>query len=200
MIRSLIIIGISVIVIVIGISLYLQPDDLKDCDVKPGTSTQCQPVDAIVAVSGGDTGARTDEAIALYKNGWSNTLIFSGAAHDKSGPSNAAAMQTRAIAAGVPASAIYLDEYSETTKQNAENTQTIFADRKMKSIILVTSGYHQRRAGLEFNKRASNVEVVNHPVVQDKDWSAWWWATPRGWWLATSELVKVIAFYVVGTR
>lgn len=199
MIRSLIIIGLAVAALIIALSLYLQPDDLADCDTTPGTSVHCQPVDAIVAVSGGNTPARTMEAIELYKNGWSDTLIFSGAAQDKSGPSNAAAMQSTAISMGVPASAIYLDEYSNTTKENAENTQTIFADRKIKDVILVTSGYHQRRASLEFNKRASDVTILNHPAV-DEDWSVWWWTTPRGWWLATSEFVKIIAFYVVGTR
>ncbi|HEU4830651.1 MAG TPA: YdcF family protein [Candidatus Saccharimonadales bacterium] len=200
MIRLLMIIILSTAAIIVALSLYLQPDNLADCEAIPGTSVRCQPVDAIVAVSGGNTAARTHEAIKLFKNGWSDTLILSGAAQDKSGPSNAAAMRTIALSEGVPASSIYLDEYSETTKQNAENTQTIFADRKIKSVILVTSGYHQRRAGLEFNKRASDVVILNHPARNDSDWSIWWWTTPRGWYLAVSEFTKIIAFYVVGTR
>ncbi len=190
--RYLIIVPILLIGIIVGLSLYLQPDDLRNCNDKISALKPCLVVDAIVAVSGGDTNARTDEAIRLYENGWSDTLIFSGAAQDKSGPSNAAAMQTRAIASGVPKSSILLDETSATTKQNAENSQTLFTERNIKSIILVTSGYHQRRASLEFNKLNSNVTVVNHPVTRDKDWSVWWWTTPRGWALAVSEFFKII--------
>ncbi len=194
MMRYLIIFPLLLIAIILGLSIYLQPDDLRNCNDTVSTLSPCTAVGAVVAVSGGDTNARTDEAIRLYKNGWSDTLVFSGAAQDKSGMSNAAAMQARAISAGVPESSILLDEYSATTKQNAENVQTIFASRNIHSIVLVTSGYHQRRASLEFAKRASSVTVLNHPVSQDKDWSMWWWTNPRGWYLAVSELVKIIAF------
>lgn len=196
MIRSIIISLISVVVITIGLSVFLQPNDLSSCGASVGTASPCKEVDAIVAVSGGDTNARTDEAIKLYENGWSKELIFSGAAQDKSGPSNAAAMRARAIGAGVPATNINVEEYSATTKQNAENTQNIFSKQNIKTVILVTSGYHQKRASLEFNKRATGVTIFNHPVANDKDWSAWWWLTPHGWWLALSEFFKIIAFYV----
>jgi len=198
MTRRLIVLIIIVVAVIVGLSIYLQPDDLSNCGKTPGAGTNCQSVDAIVAVSGGDTEARANEAIALYENGWSDTLIFSGAAQDKTGPSNAAVMKTYAIKAGVPDTAIYLDEYAETTKQNAENSQTIFTKLNIKSVILVTSGYHQRRASLEFNKHTHDVTILNHPVQTDKDWSFWWWVLPRGWWLAGSELVKIAAFYVTG--
>jgi uncharacterized SAM-binding protein YcdF (DUF218 family) len=192
------VIGILVIaaVVIIGLSLYLKVDDLSHCGASPGQEANCQAVDAIVAVSGGDTEARTMRAVELYKAGWSERLIFSGAAQDKSGPSNAAAMKSLAMGAGVPAEDIYLDEYSDTTQQNAENTQTIFSSNNIKSVVLVTSGYHQRRASLEFNKRASDVVILNHPTQTDKDWSIWWWTSLRGWWLALSEVAKIIIFYI----
>ncbi len=200
MIRYLLMFPILLIAIIVGISIYLQPDDLRNCNDKVSSLSPCTTVDAIVAVSGGDTNARTDEAIRLYKNGWSSTLVFSGAAEDKSGLSNAAAMQARATSTGIPKSAILLDEYSETTKQNAENSQTLFASQNIKSIILVTSGYHQRRASLEFNKRAQDVSIVNHPISRDQDWSIWWWTNGRGWSLAVSELFKIIAFNFEASR
>ncbi|MEP7205046.1 MAG: YdcF family protein [Candidatus Saccharibacteria bacterium] len=192
--RYFIIFPVLLIGIIVGLSLFLQPDDLRNCNDRVTTLKPCLAVDAIVAVSGGDTNARTDEAIRLFKNGWSNILIFSGAAQDKSGPSNAAVMKARAIASGVPKSAIVLDETSATTQQNAENSETLFTERNIKSIILVTSGYHQRRASLEFNKTNSGVKVLNHPVARDQDWSVWWWTYPRGWGLAISEFFKIIVF------
>lgn len=198
MIRKLIFLVVSVIAIIIGLSIYLQPDNLSECDKSPGVNSSCNSVDAIVAISGGDTVARANQAIELYKAGWSNTLIFSGDAIDKTGPSNAYVMKQLAITAGVPVESIYIDEKADSTKQNAENTQLIFTELGVKKIILVTSGYHQRRASLEFEKYTKDIIVLNHPVLADKDWSVWWWLTPRGWWLAGSEFAKIIIFKVVG--
>ncbi len=190
-------IGVGVAAVV-GLSLYLQPNDLSVCGEKPSVNVGCNPVDAIVVVSGGDTDARTNEAVRLFNNGWSEMLILSGAAQDKSGPSNAAVMKEIAVAAGVPETAIRIDEYSKNTKQNAENVQSIFSEQEIKKVILVTSGYHQRRANLEFNKRTNDVTILNNPVKTDKDWSWRWWLTPRGWWLVISESTKILVFYTVG--
>lgn len=189
--------------LIAGIGAYLQIDDLADCGTQPSMQTSnCQPADAIVAVSGGDTTARTQEAVALYKNGWATKLIFSGAAQDKSGPSNAEAMRRIALSSGVPNGDIITEEYSATTKENAENTQNILAENEIKSVILVTSGYHQRRAGLEFMARSEgNISLRNHPVASDNQWAGgWWWLTPTGWYLAISELVKISLFYVGASR
>jgi uncharacterized SAM-binding protein YcdF (DUF218 family) len=190
---------LALVIIVVGLSVYLAPDDLVQCKNGPVAEAPCQAADAIVAVSGGDTVARTREAIKLYQAGWAPKLIFSGAAQDKSGPSNAEVMRQEARMAGIPDSAIIIEEYGETTKQNAVNTQSIFGQNNIKSVILVTSGYHQRRASLEFAKR-TDVTLRNHPVAADNQWSAFWWATPIGWFLAVGEFIKIIAFYVGGSR
>jgi uncharacterized SAM-binding protein YcdF (DUF218 family) len=196
MIKTLVGIVLGLAVVIIGLSIYLQPDDLHGCGTTPGINAPCASVDAIVAISGGDTNARADQAISLYENGWAPSLIFSGAAEDKSGPSNAEAMKLRAVAAGVPASHIYIDEDSATTKENATNSDTIFQSHNIKTIILVTSGYHQRRASLEFEHVSHQVKVYNDPVLTDDEWSFWWWVTPIGWWLALTEVAKIIMFYV----
>lgn len=200
MIRFLIGFVILITIIIIAISAYLQPNDITLCNNVISGTGPCQKVDAVVAISGGDTNARTDEAIRLYKDGWTNTLIFAGAAQDKSGPSNASVMRDRAIDAGISASNIFIDEESETTKQNAQNTQSIFQSQNIKTIILVTSGYHQRRATLEFAKYNPDVIVYNNPVSSDHDWSFWWWTTPRGWALAVTELSKIVALNFEASR
>jgi uncharacterized SAM-binding protein YcdF (DUF218 family) len=199
--KAIIAVFVALFIIVMGLGIYLAPNDLAGCENTPSEAKQCRRADAIVAISGGDTAARAREAVALYKNDWGEKLIFSGAALDKSGPSNAAAMRRDALNAGVPDDDIIIEEYSETTKQNAEKTQAILEKNDISSVILVTSAYHQRRAGLEFAKRAGgSVALRNHPVAQDNQWSRIWWLTPGGWYLAVSEFVKVIAFYVGGTR
>lgn len=189
----------ALVIIIVGLTIYLGPNDLASCQDMPSGEAPCQTADAIVAVSGGDTTARTDEAIKLYNNGWAPKLIFSGAAQDKTGPSNAEAMRREAQSAGVPFKDIIIEEYGTTTKENAEKTQAILEQNGIQSVILVTSAYHQRRAALEFNAR-SGVVVRNHPVPNDNQWSNVWWMTPIGWFLAVSEFVKIIAFYLGGSR
>ena len=191
--KYLLIIPVLIVAAIVGLSVFLQPNDFMGCgDAPVAGSGHCSKADAIVVVSGGDTNARTDAGIALYEKGWADTIVFSGAAQDKSGPSNAAAMQQRAIAAGVPEVNILIEELSETTQQNAANTLSIFAENDINKAILVTSGYHQRRANIEFERRAESVTILNYPLAFDQDWSALWWLTPRGWWLAVGEVVKIV--------
>lgn len=189
-----------IIIAIILISRYLGPDDLAKCSAGPSAEKGCEVADVIVAVSGGDTTARTVEAIKLYQAGWAPRLVFSGAAYDKNSPSNAAVMRGIALASGVPDEAISIDEYGRTTKQNAEETANLLESEGISSMILVTSSYHQRRTSLEFQKRFEAVDIRNHPVSQDNQWSMWWWMTPLGWYLALGEVARIILFYVGVTR
>ena len=199
--RIIIAILIVFITLILSISYYLGPNDLAKCEINPGKTAPCQPADAIVAISGGDTNARAQEAIQLYQDGWASLLIFSGAAQDKSGPSNAAVMRQAALDAGIASENIITEDEGETTKQNAEKTQNIFIQHDVSSVIVVTSAYHQLRAGLEFSKRAdSTVDVRNRPVAADNQWSNLWWLTPVGWYLAIGELIKTVIFYAGATR
>lgn len=188
------------IISIVLVTKYLSPDDIAKCTAGPSADDGCHAADVIVAVSGGDTNARTMEAIRLYKDNWAPRLVFSGAAHDEDSPSNAAVMRSIAIASGVPQRAITIDEYGRTTKQNAEETADLLKGEAISSMILVTSGYHQRRTSLEFGERFKNVEIRNHPVGQDGQWSVWWWMTPVGWYLALGEIARIILFYVGVTR
>lgn len=188
-IKAIVLVVVVFFGIVWAISSYLGVDDLKSCGSTPSSKKGCGAADAIVAISGGDTSARTNEAIKLYKNGWGGVLIFSGAAADKSGPSNAKVMEEQAIADGVDPNNIIIDEVSETTAQNATETSNIFKEHGITSAILVTSAYHERRAMLEFDKRATGVKIRGHPVATDDQWGPFWWATPVGWSLAIPETI-----------
>lgn len=197
MIKSVIGVFLVFILLIAGLGVYLGPDDLVSCGAGVDETRGCRKADAIIAVSGGDTSARAAEAIRLYKQGWADTLIFSGAAQDKTGPSNASAMRTLALDEGVPESAILTEDNSETTRQNAEQTKKLLQDNDIQTVILVTSAYHQRRASLEFNKQTdSTIKILNHPVAEDNQWSRLWWMTFQGWWLAGGEFFKIIAFYL----
>ena len=149
--------------------------------------------DAIVAISGGETAARTEEAVRLYKAGYAPLIVFSGAALDPNSPSNARAMANAAMADGVPESAIRLDETSVNTRQNAANVASITEAEHVQSIILVTSPYHQRRALITFRRALGpNAVIINHSSY-DQNWRrSNWWATSYSRNLTLSELQKVI--------
>ncbi len=193
----------ALIVLAVGLSIYLQPNSFALCPYnngEPATREGCGAAQAIVAVSGGDTSARTERAVALYKKGWAPRLIFSGAAADKEGLSNAAAMRLDAIGQGVPPEAILIEEYSENTSEHAAKTRELLAYYDITDIILVTSGYHQRRASLEFAAitTGEGVTIRNAPT-NDRDWGWWWWMTPRGWWLALGEFARIVSLYLSGS-
>lgn len=182
---------ILALVATIVMPIYLGPDDLDGC-VTPGEG-RCQAADAIVVVSGGDTAARTAEGVSLYKDGWAPLMIFSGAAKDPNSQSNAEAMGKQAVESEVPPNNILLEELAMNTEENAKNVADLVKDREIGRIILVTSAYHQRRTNIEFSKKMGDkVTILNHPVKNDSQWSHWWWATPYGWWLGGSELIKIL--------
>lgn len=192
--------GVVVVVSIVAITMFLSADNLRHCGISPSELRGCQPADAIIAVSGGDTSARTQSAIDLYQHGWADLLIFSGAAYDKSGPSNAEVMRRQAVRQGVPEQDVIIEQTSENTTENASNTADIIARHNISSAILVTSSYHQKRTLLEFQAVAPEVDFRSHPSTGDNQWSVWWWTTPYGWYLALSEIVKIIIFFLGGSR
>ncbi len=173
-----------VIIVLVGgyavlISLYLP------------TSDTLQKADAIIVVSGGDTKGRTMHGIDLFEQNWAPKLIFSGAAADPNSASNAKVMMATAASRGVPTEDILLDEFSRDTKENASSTKSIAGSYK--TIILVTSDYHQRRVSSEFKKEyGGSTRFINSPA-KDKHWGRkTWFLTPYGWWISVTEPVKLL--------
>jgi uncharacterized SAM-binding protein YcdF (DUF218 family) len=155
-------------------------------------SQKPEPADAIVVLSGGDTKARTTAGIDLYKAGWANLLIFSGAAADPNSKSNAEVMKEQALSAGVPASSIIIDEKSANTSENARQVSKKISELKLNKVILVTSGYHIRRAKAELQSQNPSLKIIPY-TSKDGNWSPdTWWLTPYGWWVTPAEAIKLI--------
>lgn len=157
--------AITILALLVGIGHYL---DVSDPLARS---------DAIVAISG-DTGARADTAIGLWKAGYAPVLIFSGASSDPQSASSAELMKRTAVAAGIPASSIVVEGTSATTEENATNVAQIMRERGLHTAILVTSPYHQRRAALLFSREfdPAGLAFRNHPA-DDPDWD------PNVWWI-----------------
>jgi uncharacterized SAM-binding protein YcdF (DUF218 family) len=139
-----------------------------------------EKADAIVAISG-DTGARVNTAITLWKQGYAPLIVFSGAAIDPDSVSSAEIMRREALRQGVPESATLIEPASTTTEGNASEVAKLMVQRKLRSAILVTSPYHQRRAALLFTRsfEPSDLVLRNYPA-RDPEWDAdlWWLREP----------------------
>ena len=190
MIKKLIIavlIAIAVVIFIpVAIAIYLSPQD------------SLKKVDAIVVVSGGDTDSRISEGVKLYEQGWAPALIFSGAAAEGD-VSNALAMKRIAISKGVPAANILIEEDSKTTEENAKFTAKMLKTGNFKSIILVTSPYHQRRAYNLFRMElGKDYTILNHSAV-DSNWRKTnWWDSSIARFLTFGELSKIFINFFQG--
>jgi uncharacterized SAM-binding protein YcdF (DUF218 family) len=180
--------AIAIVAVLVGLGHWLEVAD------------PLAKADAIVAISG-DTGARAQTAIALWKQGYAPVLIFSGGSSDPESVASAELMKRTAVAAGVPANAIVVEGTSATTEENAEHVAQLMKTRKLKSAILVTSPYHQRRAAMLFEREFGRASLTfrNHPA-DDPTWdpNLWWTADPPRS-LTFLELAKLGAL-VAGQR
>jgi uncharacterized SAM-binding protein YcdF (DUF218 family) len=94
-----------------------------------------------------DARDRLDAAIALYDRGIAPRLHVTGGGRD--GLTGGGLMQARAIAAGVPDSAITAETLSQSTLQNALFSKPFLTDTP--DFLLVTEGFHVWRSWLSFS-------------------------------------------------
>jgi uncharacterized SAM-binding protein YcdF (DUF218 family) len=180
--------AMAIVAVLVGVGHWLDESD-------PLTKA-----DAIVAISG-DTGARAETAIALWKQGLAPVLIFSGGSSDPESVASAELMKRTAVAAGVPADAIAVEGTSATTEENAQRVAELMKARGLTSAILVTSPYHQRRAAMLFEREFGRAALTftNHPA-DDPDWDPnLWWASDPSRSRTLVELAKLGAL-VAGQR
>ncbi|MFH1749605.1 MAG: YdcF family protein [bacterium] len=174
---------------IVGIGFYLSPQN------------QLEKTDAIIVISGGETKARTREGVDLYFQNYAQKIIFSGAAkdQDRSGISNAQMMANIALDFGVSENAMILEETSKTTFENAKEVKKILEQNNWKSIILVTSPYHQKRTYFSFKKALSEEYTIINRSATDSTWRKnGWWRTKEGWYLSLNEIQKIIYLYTTG--
>lgn len=127
--------------------------------------------DAIVVFAGGvgESGKarggyqeRVKQTVDLYRQGLaSHVIVSSGYAFVFR---EAEVMKELAVALGVPASAILLETTATDTHQNVVNVERILQQHQWRTILLVSSPYHMRRALLTWRKAAPDIRVIATPV------------------------------------
>jgi uncharacterized SAM-binding protein YcdF (DUF218 family) len=118
-------------------------------------------------VAGGSLRARTERAIALYRQGLAPLILFSGGVGEHP-PAEAVVARQLAINAGVPEAACLTEEQSHSTEQNALQTARLLEARNLRQAILVSDPYHLLRAQRYFHRAGVTVFPSPAPLAGRK--------------------------------
>lgn len=172
-------------------------------------SDPLRPAQAIAVLSGGynadgslgsSTVERMDRGIELYRQSYAPVMILSGGDKPPSSPSGrpeAEAMAGYARRCGVPAGAVVIEGRSLSTAQNTANIAAIARAYGWRTVILVTSPYHARRASWMLRDRG--LEVVSAPTVRSEAYSAVGRQRLRVFRLIALEYLKLARYLIFRT-
>jgi uncharacterized SAM-binding protein YcdF (DUF218 family)/lysophospholipase L1-like esterase len=136
--------------------------------------TDAQKADAIVVLGAGVTGPcapntnsvqRVLHAARAWREGWAPIVIFTGHAGTNNDPCRVAdAMAKLAREIGVPATAVFTERFSMSTRENAELTAPLLRWLGVQRVLVVTDRLHMRRASGVFAAQGFDVERRSVPV------------------------------------
>ena len=136
-------------------------------------SNPARQADAIVVFAGGvgESGQagggyqdRVRRALDLYQAGYATHVIFSSGF--RFAFREAEVMRDLAVANGADPGAITLEQAATNTHENIVFTHQILEQRGWRTVLLVSSPYHMRRAMLTWHRIAPDITVIPTPVEQ----------------------------------
>lgn len=138
--------AVAVVLLSIAAFLYLLADYAALGPETDAAGGRALHADAIVVLTGGR--GRAEEGIKLLRSGVADILILSGV--DRTASVDSIYAESRLIKE--IRGRIILEKKSSNTHLNAVEVGKIMSERGLKSMVLVTSGYHLKRARLIFNR------------------------------------------------
>jgi uncharacterized SAM-binding protein YcdF (DUF218 family) len=120
--------------------------------------------------AGGGYQERVKQAVDLYQAGHARRMVFSSGFVFAF--KEAEVMKTLAVSSGVPESLIILEETASNTHDMVRLVRDILSENGWRSILLVSSPYHMRRAMLTWQRAAPAVTVIPTPVPQSQFYAA----------------------------
>ncbi len=151
--------------------------------------------DAALVMAGDPGYERTTTAARLVVEGRARLLILTGG---EPGPGDSASsLQAWALRKGVPEDRIRVESVSQGTHSSMLAIRPILDEENVRTLVLVTSPYHHRRA-FQTAVRAfgPRVTVFNHPA-RPAGWKpGGWWRTSYSRRIVLSENVK-LAYYAL---
>jgi uncharacterized SAM-binding protein YcdF (DUF218 family) len=132
-----------------------------------------EPADAALVMTGDVDYERTVAAAHLLEDGYARILVLTGG---EPWPGDSAqSLRDRAIQEGVSPSQIRVETTSASTRESLVAVRPILQAEGVRSVLLVTSPYHQRRASMAARKALPGVRIISRPAP-----SAHW--APNTWW------------------
>jgi uncharacterized SAM-binding protein YcdF (DUF218 family) len=135
------------------------------------------PSDLAIALGGDSSGSREAGAAQLYRRGMAGAVLCSG--RDLLWHVNEAdAMAAHARALGVPAGRILRSRAGTSTAEEAACILPIVRARNVRSVLLVTTSPHSRRARLVFRRawRGAGIRILSCPVESRYFRRERWWS------------------------
>ena len=139
--------------------------------------------EAIVVLTGGNYRIKT--GLGLFAAGQAGHLFISGV-NPKVSRQKIENMWNGEP--GLPLCCITLGHDASTTRENAQEVRRWLIKQSYTSVQLVTSGYHMRRAMLEFRHALPGIDIIPRPV-QRKDYGL---RDKKFWALTFSEYNKTL--------
>ncbi len=141
-------------------------------------SDSLERADAAVVLGGEETedGKRLRAAIQLYRRGWVRKIVLSGPRWGY-GISETEMSLPLALSLGVPRSDLMpVPNSARSTLQEAQLIASTIERRGIRSLYVVTSNYHTRRARRAFLRASrGRLRVLAYPAPDD-------WFDPQHWW------------------
>jgi uncharacterized SAM-binding protein YcdF (DUF218 family) len=146
-----------------------------------------KPADAALVLAGDPDYERTRTGARLLLAGEVRLLVLTGG---EPGPGDSAtSLRDVAIGLGVPAEAIRMEQVSTSTRGSMLAVREILAREGVRTLAVVTSPYHQRRAVWTARRGLPGIEIVGRPA----DPSFW---KPEGWWKSAFGRRLVVGEYL----
>lgn len=106
--------------------------------------------------------ARLDKAATLFQEGYFPKIIVSGGT-GKEGVPEGTAMKRYLVTAGIPESAILVDDQGIDTQASAKNTVAILKSGHGKSVFVITQYFHVPRSKLALSRLGVSSIFNAHP-------------------------------------
>ena len=153
---------------------YLPPEEIPTVEaiVVLGGATHA-PYYPRPMVEIGDAGDRVLYAARLYHQGKAERILLSGGRIDWQAPGGTPAEEMAVLLEmlDVPREALWLEETSRNTYENAVNSRRILEENGIRRILLVTSAAHMSRSAALFEKQG--LEVIPAPTdysITEAEW------------------------------
>lgn len=142
--------------------------------------------DAALVFAGDPDYERIATAATLVRDGRARLLIVTGAG---SGPGDSAtSLRDEALRRGVPADRIRMETVSTSTRGALVAAGSLLQRDRVRTLVLVTSPYHQRRVLLAARRALPDVTFLSRQASP----SFW---SPRGWWAHPASIRIVVTEY-----